>query len=254
MSLVVIATGRYRSFVPGLVTGARTYLGGLDRVFVLSDSRPPADSGVTWLPWGHMPWPYPTLLRYRAMTAYAASLAESEVLMYLDVDMRLQRPIELPRVQGLLAVEHPGFVGAMPETLPFERRPESMSFIEPGVGGAYFAGGVQGGTSVAYLTACAAIAKSIQTDLDRGIVPVWHDESAWNHYLTRNPPAAVLPASYCSPEYRQASDAFIIALDKNHDRLRQTPLKERTIRRLTALRNRARRGAIRSFKRFAGRS
>jgi len=67
-----MATGRYQRFLPELVDTARRHVVGLERVFVLSERRPSLDSGdlpVVWLPWGHAPWPLPTLMRYSALTA-----------------------------------------------------------------------------------------------------------------------------------------------------------------------------------------
>lgn len=249
VSLVVIATGRYQEFVPALVAGAKLHVLGLERIYVMSDATPDPDEMVTWLPWGHMPWPYPTLLRYRAMTAYRDVLRDSEVLVYLDVDMRIQRNIELPPMEGTFAVRHPGYVAVGPDELPYERRVESTSCISLGKGTSYFAGGVQGGHGVAYLEACATIAGWIQADLSNGVVPLWHDESAWNRYCVMHEPEFVLPHTYCSPEYHEQADAFIVALDKDHDRLRETPLSARLARTW----QRTRSTIIRTARRTVGR-
>ena len=230
VSVVAMSTGRYHEFVPALVAGAREHILGLDRIFILSDAQPPPDNQISWLPFGHLPWPYPTLLRYRAMSAYRDVLREASVLLYLDIDMRIQRDIDLGQLEGTLAVQHPGFVGIHPDELPYERRRESTSCIPLGEGTAYFAGGIQGGRAPAYLEACTTIAAWVQADLTNGIVPRWHDESAWNRYCTTRVPELVLPPTYCSPEYHDNADAYIVALDKDHDRLRETPLSARIAR------------------------
>lgn len=236
-SIVLIATGRYQTFVPAVVASAWRHLVGLDQVFVISDARPAGDSSVTWLPWGHSPWPYPTLLRYRAITAYEEILGAADTLLYCDVDMRMQRDIEIPAIDGTLAVRHPGYVGVRADELPYERRIESTSCIPAGEGSTYFAGGVQGGAALAYLNACKTMAGWIQADLARGIVPVWHDESAWNRFCATNAPELILPESYCSPDNEQNAGAFIVALDKNHDRLRGTALTVRAGKRYRAVRS-----------------
>jgi histo-blood group ABO system transferase len=249
VSLVVVATGLYIEFVAALVAGAKNHVLGLERIFILSDAAPHPDEMVTWLPWGHMPWPYPALLCYRAMTAYRDILGSAEVLLYMDVDMRFQRNIQLPPLEGTFAVQHPGFVEARPGKLPYERRAESTSCIPRGEGTSYFAGAVQGGHGKAYLTACATIAGWIQADLENGVVPLWHDESAWNRYCLMHPPELVLPHSYCSPEYSEQADAFIVALDKDHDRLRESPLATRLARRCRRARSTTIRVARRALKR-----
>lgn len=230
VSLVVVATGRYVEFLPALLAGAEKHVRGLDRIFVISDSRPAADNRVTWLPWGHLPWPYPTLLRYRAITAYASELRTSEVLLYVDVDMRFERELILPGLSGLLAVEHPGYGGVSVECLPYERRQASLCCVPEGLGSTYFAGGVQGGQSAEYLRACLTLAEWIQADLEREIIPQWHDESAWNRLLVSTPPQIALSAAYCAPESSDISGAFIVALDKDHDRMRSVPLHHRIAR------------------------
>jgi histo-blood group ABO system transferase len=227
VSVVAIATGRYREFVPALIAGAQAHVLGLERIFVMSDAPPHWDELLTWLPLGHMPWPYPTLLRYRAMTAYADILEQSDVLLYVDVDMRIQRSVDLPSMQGTLAVQHPGCIAVPPIKLPYERRVNSTSHVALGEGTDYFAGGVQGGHGGAYLKACATMANWIQADLANGVIPLWHDESAWNRYCILYPPEVILPHSYCSPEYDGQAEAIIVALDKDHDRLRETPLSAR---------------------------
>ena len=226
VSLVVIATGRYDRFIPDLVDGARTHVVGLANVFVLSD-RPVRHAGTVWLPWGHLPWPYPTLLRYRAIAAYESVLKSTDVLVYVDVDMRFERRIDWRQCEGLLAVLHPGFVEKDEAAFPYERRVQSRAAIPSGAGKAYYAGGVQGGRAETYLEATRVMASWVQADLENDLVPVWHDESVWNRFCLEQPPEMVLPPTFCSPEHEGRSGAYITALDKNHDELRQTPIRAR---------------------------
>jgi histo-blood group ABO system transferase len=235
VAVVVIATGRYHEFLPALIEGAKAHVQGLERIFVMSDSAPRLDGVVTWLPWGHIPWPYPPLLQYRAMTAYREVLSNFEILLYLDVDMRIQRDITIPSMEGTFAVQHPGYVGVGHDELPYERRIESRCHVAIGEGTSYFAGAIQGGHAATYLEACATMAFWIQTDIANGIIPLWHDESAWNRYCMLHKPEHVLPRTYCSPEYDKQADAYIVALDKDHDRLREATLTTQIWRRMRRL-------------------
>lgn len=248
VSLIVIATGLYASFIPTIVAGASSHLRGLHRVYALTDTRPDPNDLLTWLPWGHMCWPYPTLMRYRAISAHQDILRESDVLLYIDVDMRIDGEVDVRSASGTIAVVHPGYSEANRDAFPYESRAESTSYVSPDEGLAYFAGGVQGGDAASYLSACAVIAESVQQDLASGVIPVWHDESAWNRYCIDRPPSIVLPPQYCSPEYFHDPDAVIVALDKNHDHLRQTPLRIRAERRLRRLRVRTRAAAARPLR------
>lgn len=221
VSLVILATGRYGRFVAPLVESARRHLVGLETVFVLGDAPPDVTADdVRWLPWGHTPWPYASLLRYRALLAYADVIDRNDTIVHTDVDMRFVARAEFP-VQGLFAVTHPGYADSPRDAFPYESNHRSQAFVAPPEGSVYVAGGVQGGDSRAYLDACADMAAMIQMDLDNGIVPTWHDESIWNRYCIDNASVTVLPTDFCTPEYAMTPSAVIIALDKPHASLRQ---------------------------------
>ena len=238
--LVTIATGRYQMFLPRLLDTAQANLVGFAGAFVLSDRALDADLGAIHLPWGHAPWPFPTLLRYRAMLAYAPELSRAEVLMYVDADMAFVDTIDLGSPSGLIAVQHPGFVSAAPEDLPFERRPESRAHVVPDTTSTYVAGGFQGGNAETYLAAAKTMSQQIQDDLSRGIIPVWHDESVWNRFVIDHPPELVLDSTYCWPEEKAHANAKLLALAKNHDEVRETPWRTRMRRRARRLTQRAR--------------
>jgi hypothetical protein len=228
--LVVIATGLYVEFLPSLVTSASKHVKDLGQVFVLTERDPNLGSPVRWLPWGHMAWPYATLLRYRALCAYRDILEAEDVLLHVDADMRFVDDVDIGGLEGTMAVQHPGYVSSSPTDFPYERRSESLCYIPVGHGEQYYAGGVQGGRADSYLLACARMADWIHEDLSKGIVPTWHDESAWNKNCHLHPPTLTLPARYCSPEYSNDPEAIIVALDKDHDRVRQAVRRNRTMK------------------------
>lgn len=250
VGLVVIATGRYLSFLPALAESARKHVTGLRRIYVLSEQRPSLDPLITWLPWGHTGWPFPTLLRYRAMTAYADVLRVNEVVVYVDVDMRFVAEFDVSRVSGLFAVRHPGFLNAEIETLPYERNPESRACVAAGTGRVYFAGGVQGGSANVYLSACREMASMIQSDLDRDVIPVWHDESVWNAQLIVTPPQLDLSADYCTPEGQESSATVLVALNKDHDHFREVPRTERLRAKVKFVRKRVRSGLVARLRKY----
>ncbi|GAW51913.1 MULTISPECIES: hypothetical protein [unclassified Nocardioides] len=247
VGLIVIATGRYVEFVDQLLASAHEHVAGLHRLYVLSDRRPPDDPRIVWLPWGHIGWPYPTLLRYRAIAAHQDILRECDILVYSDVDMRFVASFDMTQIRGIFAVSHPGYVGATPDSLPYERNPASQAYVPVGSGLEYFAGGVQGGRAEIYLDACEQMAARVQEDLNAGIVPVWHDESIWNGWLIDHPPDLVLGSEYCTPETAAGPQSVLLALDKDHARLRGTPWQVRSVERLVrarrALRRRSRAAA-----------
>lgn len=232
LNLVTIATGRYDIFLPQLVKSARQFLPELNKIFVLSDVKPPDELAIEWLPWGHFQWPLTTLMRYQAMSVYSecSELFDCEVILYTDVDMLFVGEVNIPDITGLISVEHPGFVGTSPESLPLEKNPKSTFFVNPTKGQRYFAGGFQGGCAKSYLNACHSLANAINEELFSGRIPVWHDESAWNFYLTKNQPALVLSRNYCTPEKEANAESRVLALDKDHDVLRNVPKIKRKFR------------------------
>ncbi|MEN9504379.1 MAG: histo-blood group system transferase 1 [Actinomycetota bacterium] len=247
VALVVLATGKYLEFVPAMVRSAERHVTGLAAAFVLSDQRPAEMDGldVRWLPWGHTPWPLSTMVRYRAMTAYADRLVSFRTILHVDADMEFVGAVDLSECQGLFAVRHPLQADRSPADLPFERRCASRAYVAAEEGTVYVAGGVQGGSSPAYLEACATMAEWIQDDLDAGLTPVWHDESIWNRYCITHPPAVVLPVEYCTPDVRRTPDSRILALTKDHDRYRDVPASVRARRRLHRLAMKAKSRAAR---------
>ena len=232
MNLVTIATGRYHIFLPNLVISARKFLPQLNKIFVLSDVKPPDELQVEWLPWGHFQWPLTTLLRYQAFSIYAknSELFESNLVLYTDVDMLFVGDVKIPQVSGLISVEHPGFVGASPEKLPLEKNPSSIFCISPQMGQKYFAGGIQGGEANSFLKASKFLASAINQELSAGRIPVWHDESAWNYYLSRVKPELILSKNYCTPEKESSETSLILALDKDHNLLRDIHPNKRKLR------------------------
>lgn len=248
VSLIVIATGRYLSFLEPLLASARRHVVGLDRVFVLSDVRPPDDPTVRWLPWGHLPWPYPTLLRYRAISAYRSVLQQTDVLLYVDVDMLFVGTFDVSATTGLVAVRHPGFATSSRAQLPYEGDVRSRAFVPPELGTVYVAGGVQGGRAGDYLDACELMASEVQLDLDQGIVPTWHDESVWNAFCARRPPDTLLSVHHCTPEKEAGPETLLLALDKDHDHFREVPPLARARRRLQRQLQRVRAAVVRTVR------
>jgi histo-blood group ABO system transferase len=218
VGIIVLATGRYRRFLPQLVESAETHVSGLERIFALVDDDRSVGLGplVTTLHWDHAPWPLPTLLRYEAITRHSQAMTGVDCLLYVDVDMRFVAPFELPPLDGLFAVQHPGCIDLPSDQLPFERDPLSRAFVPSGTGDRYVCGGIQGGETRRYLTACAEMARWIDDERASGRVPIWHDESIWNRWCIEDPPELVLSANYCWPEHRSGGNPVLVALDKTH--------------------------------------
>ena len=166
------------------------------------------------------------------ITEYADVFRNTRVLLYVDADMLFVGPVDVTSAAGLIAVEHPGYVSAPTDTLPFERRRESAACVSSVTAGPYFCGGVQGGATETFLSAAASIDENILADEQSGVTAIWHDESHWNRYLIDHPPQLTLGAEYACPDYLASPSARILALSKNHDFFRGVNLRRRIAKRL----------------------
>lgn len=234
-AVVTIATGAYIAFAADLIESLASAPGGPDEVFVLTDDASSLSSGgavvdgvtVTYLPWGAMPWPYPTLWRFAAIASYEALFrARVTHLLYTDVDMRMVGDIAALFGPTLVAVQHPGYADARVEDLPFCRDSRSRAHFVPSQSSRYVCGGVQGGNTDSYLAAVLQCGQEIQYDFLDNVMAQWHDESHWNRYVNaRLTEVEIFDTEYCWPEEIEPPPTVhprILALQKDHHALRGT--------------------------------
>ena len=233
-ALLLIATGlKYWDFAHGLINSAQEFLFPHD-VILFTDC--PGSYGFNVEYKIQIPsagYPASTLNRYHTFLSQDSLLSQYDHLFYCDVDMRFVAPASESDIlsDGITATLHPGFAVPKPyhhRNRPHtvgtpERRPESACYIPKEADNKYFCGGFNGGTSSSFLEMAANIRCMINNDADKGIVPIWHDESGLNRYLYDRPPVRVLTPSFCYPEnykgqYGWAPSMFnpvLLALDKD---------------------------------------
>lgn len=233
IGLIVVATGKYTSFVRPLWESAlHHFFSGHDiQLLLLTDDFGYRLDGCLNLPTPHYPWPGPTLFRYRSLLAHSEIAARFDYLFQCDADMRFVGDVGEKILGELVATEHPGYLQTLPRNLNYERRLESLARVGKHEGERYHCGGFQGGSARRFLEAAERMAWAIDVDKEHGIIALWHDESHWNRYLVDNPPDRVLSPSYCYPEtwtyQRLPFERKLLALDKDHSAMRgtgQTPV------------------------------
>lgn len=168
--------------------------------------------GATVFPTEPIEWPGPTLHRYHLFLQQEERLRDYDYIFYCDADMLFVSKVGNEVLgDGLTAAQHPMYALRSNYLPPYEPNPKSKSFIpRPGrvveVGGKkrfeplYFAGGFQGGRAEDFIQAMKEVKEKIDQDFAQGYVPIWNDETAWNHYLFKHPPAVVLSPSYVYPD------------------------------------------------------
>ena len=223
VGLLLISTGRYHHFIQPLIESADTwFLNDMEvTYFLFTDSKEKYNSNrnIVYLEQEHKPWPSSTLFRYKIFYNKMEILSNMEYLYYCDIDMLFVDVVGNEILSERVATIHPGFKGerGTPET-----RPESKACVLPNESMTYFAGGFNGGKTKAFLEMCKAIDLNIESDLTKGIIAVWHDESHLNRYMIDNPPTKILDPGYCYPEQVMIQyNKKLLALNKNHSELRK---------------------------------
>lgn len=152
---------------------------------------------------GHEGWPAATLYRWHHLLDH---YPKTDYVFLTDADMRFEAEVgpeilPLDSLDGVTATQHPGYVMAAREELPYENRERSACYVEPWEGYRYFCGGFVGGSRRAVYNLACQIQTLIDRDEAEGIIPRWHDESALNRVLTSYPPDIILSPSYCYPDH-----------------------------------------------------
>lgn len=143
-------------------------------------------------------WPAGTMYRHHFL---AANMPDTDYVFLSDADMVFESSVghEIIPKKGTTATLHPGYIGKPREELPLEKNPDSCSFVSMSEGDKYFCGGFVGGTREAILRLSVGVSALINMDVNRDILPTWHDESALNRMLINQPPEIILSPAYCHP-------------------------------------------------------
>lgn len=215
IALLGVCLGKdYWPFMSPMIESAKKFLlKGSEIDFLVWSDMPTKDlPQATIYPTEPMGWPAPTLCRYNLFLEQEERLKEYDYVYYCDADMLfVSRVGEEILGEGLTAAQHPMYALSQEYVPPYEPNPKSTAYI-PRVGRIlekgdkkkfqplYYAGGFQGGRPEVFIQAMKEMKKNIDTDLSKGYISIWNDESHWNKYLFKNPPAVVLSPSYIYPD------------------------------------------------------
>ena len=163
----------------------------------------------------HEPWPFTTLKRFEYFLSSKDLLSSHDYCFYVDVDSLFIGEINgslLPK-GGMLGTIHPCLFNG-PGTP--DRNPMSRAYIPVGSNNRYFCGGFFGGKSEDFIRTAEKIYSSIQDDLSRGIIAVWHDESHLNRHFFDSPPSVVLDVPFAVAENmtQRMPNSKVLFLDK----------------------------------------
>jgi len=220
IGLLIVATGKYISFVEPLIQSADIFFCKNHDVtyFVFTDAHKTSSSKIKYIYQNKLGWPFDTMMRYQIYLSNEDLLKEQDYLFSCDADMLFAAPIGNEILGDRIAVQHPGFYQTRGT---YEENPESRACVFPGEGKFYFAGGFYGGSVQEFFRIARINAQNINEDYSKGIIAIWHDESHWNRYCIDNEPTVILSPSYCYPEgWNLPFEKKLVALNKNHQQIR----------------------------------
>lgn len=228
IAILYIATGKYIVFWKDFFASSEKYFltGYHKEYFVFTDAiqyEQSTNDRVHTVPHKQLGWPYDTLMRFHIFSRIKEQLKAFDYIFFFNANMLFMQPITpeefLPGGKtddGLMATLHPGYFNQPVSNFPYEQEQhESKAYISKGKGMHYFMGGLNGGTTHAYLALIESLKNNTQVDLDNKIIAKWHDESQLNKYMLDKNPKVLSPA-YGYPEGRKLPfEPKIIIRDKN---------------------------------------
>lgn len=225
IGILYICTGRYSIFWEKFYQSAERYLmqgyPGIREYYVFTDAPflygEKENKHIHRIYQENLGWPQNTLMRFHMFLRIREQLErETDYLYFFNANMQFRRPVGkefLPDdlSNGLVGCIHPTHYKKTNIEFTYDRNPVSTAYIPTGAGEFYYAGGLNGGTTDAFLKMSETILHNIQEDDKKGVIALWHDESHINRYFLDNPPKRLSPA-YCYLEGRKFPFQEIIRL------------------------------------------
>jgi len=205
INILTICTGKYISFFEGFYNSCEKYFlpNYQKNYFVFTDGDLIERGNINKIHQNKLGWPYDTMMRFKMFNQIKDQLKGDYTYFFninmLFVDFINDEVIPTKDNDYLMGVNHPGFYDKPIIDFPYERNPNSNFNILFGQGSKYYQGCFNGGQTDSFMEMSAILENKIDDDLNKGIIPVWHDESALNWYYSEKNPLIVSP-SYAYPE------------------------------------------------------
>lgn len=169
-------------------------------------------------------FPEATLYRFAIMTSRTY---DCDYLYYLDVDALVVSEIDENIFGDIVVVRHPGFDRMSGGSWETNKKSNAYTYEENRI--TYWAGGFSGGVYERYYRLINRMKRDIEDDEKNGIIPIWHDESILNFYLSEMKSFKELNSAYCMPEPMYLRQEWkiddiepkILMLDKDHKSIRE---------------------------------
>ena len=229
IGFLIVATGKYDRFIEPLINSIeKHFLKNNTKHYNIFSEKDIKLSSVDYSIHNieHRPFPYPTLKRFHFFSHLNQNIIGDQ-LIYIDADTLITADIGTEVLLPVVVTQHCGFVNRMGS---FERRPISSCYVNPQETKNYYGGGFYSFSREEFFKMSEHCKALIDTDEKNGVMPVWHDESALNKYMTKITPDRVLSPSYHFPENhqkiydswggREKFQCKVLLLNKDHKELR----------------------------------
>lgn len=247
LGVFTVATNEYLSYWMKMVTSFDMQMSNRVRCkfYVFTDQPSIAlehaktlstDSSVMVVEVPNYGWPDATILRFD-MISSVCQQAKEDVLMHLDADMLVHRPLEedflkATNSQDIFAVAHPAFYKSFLRKKHFDSQIQKLSlglftkwpfvtaegswesrkglsdaFVPPSLRKVYLCGAVWGGRRDKFISMVRSLQEAVARDSSSGQMATWHDESHLNKWMSENP-FELLDPKYCWAEPWSRSDGL----------------------------------------------
>ena len=227
IGFLIVATGKYDIYIKNLIESIEKYVlpNNSKHYYIFTDKEIVLDiKNYSLIKIEHKPFPYPTLYRFHFFLDAIESIKEDQ-LVYIDADTLITNPIGTEIITPRTTVQHCGFLNIKGT---FENRTNSECYVNINYNKNYFGGGFYSFSREEFIKMSFFCKDAINKDEGNGIIPIWHDESALNKYMTLIEPTRVLSPSYHYPEnnpgiestWGRSFQCKILLLNKNHKEIR----------------------------------
>lgn len=193
IAILYICTGKYEVFWKNFYESAEQFLlsGYEKHYFVFTDAETifnDTSATVHKINQEPLPWPYPTLYRFRFFKSIENELTGYDYVYFFNSNIKVMRQVTAEEFlpldgEDLVVTQHPYFWKKINDKFTYERNPASAAYVPIGEGKIYAAGGLNGGSTNNYLSFINACYNYTEQDLEKNIIALWHDESYLNRYI-----------------------------------------------------------------------
>lgn len=198
IAIMYICTGKYEKFWDDFYCSSEEffYPDAEKNYYVFTDSMrisSQTHSNVKYYYQAKVGWPYDTLLRFHWFAMLQDQILKNDFCYFCNANALFLRKIT-PELIPLPTEDKPlifwchtaHYNDYNSNDITTEKNPESTAYVEADTECRAFGGGFFGGTGTAFLKMTLDLRDNIQTDLTKGIIAVWHDQSHIISYAAKN--------------------------------------------------------------------